>query len=419
MGVLFFISCDRQDKAPYFTVLSSEQTGITFVNTVENREDFNIFLYRNFYNGGGVGIGDVNNDGLPDIYLTANMSSNKLYLNKGDLAFEDITASAKVASENKWSTGVTMIDINNDGLLDIYVSNAGYIKGTDQKNELYINNGDLTFSEQASAYGLDNNGYSTHAAFFDYDNDGDLDVYILNNSFMPVNTLNYSNKRELKAEDWPVKDFLKGGGDKLMRNDNGVFTNVTDEAGILDDHLVAGVDRGEQCQHEALLAPQRRLDVHRRIEIQPVAAAQFLGTRLEILRPAAGFRLMRLATAYRLYGSLVDDFGRMLRGTPGREIDDSVTIPPHPCGQVRDRDGRGLGDRATAVGRLPLHGTLSGFYVRCHLTAPPLLHPATLCKNLTPVNLMGSWPLRPGDLSHHFQHDVDVIAVDVEVGDRA
>ncbi len=241
MGILFFISCDRQDKAPYFTVLSSEQTGITFVNTVENREDFNIFLYRNFYNGGGVGIGDVNNDGLPDIYLTANMSSNKLYLNKGDLTFEDITASAKVASENKWSTGVTMIDINNDGLLDIYVSNAGYIKGTDQKNELYINNGDLTFSEQASAYGLDNNGYSTHAAFFDYDNDGDLDVYILNNSFMPVNTLNYSNKRELKAEDWPVKDFLKGGGDKLMRNDNGVFTNVTDEAGIYSSLIGFGL----------------------------------------------------------------------------------------------------------------------------------------------------------------------------------
>jgi len=215
-----------------FTSLSAQYTGIDFKNEVENTDKFNIFSYRNFYNGGGVGIGDVNNDGLPDVYFTKNMGSNKLYLNKGNLQFEDITQQAGVSSASKWSTGVVMVDINADGLLDIYVCNAGYLQGEDQRNQLYINNGDLSFSEKAAEYGLNQNGYTTHAAFFDYDLDGDLDAYILNNSFMPVNTLNYSNKRELYAEDWPVRDFLKGGGDKLLRNDGGQYKDVTKEAGI-------------------------------------------------------------------------------------------------------------------------------------------------------------------------------------------
>ncbi|MCI4666631.1 MAG: VCBS repeat-containing protein [Bacteroidia bacterium] len=215
-----------------FSLVSSKQSGIAFKNEVKNTKKFNIFSYRNFYNGGGVGIGDLNNDGLSDIYFTKNMGSNKLYLNKGDLAFEDVTDKAGVASEDKWSTGVVMVDVNGDGWLDIYVCNAGYQKGKDQRNELYINNKDLTFTESAADYGLDQNGYTTHTAFFDYDLDGDLDAYILNNSFMPVNTLNYSNKRELYAEDWPVRDFLKGGGDKLLKNDNGKYVDVTKEAGI-------------------------------------------------------------------------------------------------------------------------------------------------------------------------------------------
>ncbi|MEM1319447.1 MAG: FG-GAP-like repeat-containing protein [Bacteroidota bacterium] len=233
---------EKTDEKGYpFQLLTAEQTGIQFTNSIENTKEFNIFRYRNFYNGGGVGIGDINNDGLPDVYFTANMGDNKLYLNKGNFQFEDITEKAGVASSGKWSTGVTMVDINADGLLDIYVCNAGFRDGVDQRNNFFINNGDLTFTDKAAEYGLDENGYTTHTAFMDYDLDGDLDVYILNNSFMPVNTLNYSNKRELPAEDWPVKDFLKGGGDKLYRNDDGKFVDVTQESGLYSSLIGFGL----------------------------------------------------------------------------------------------------------------------------------------------------------------------------------
>ena len=215
-----------------FQLLDPEQTGINFTNTIENKEDFNIFSYRNFYNGGGVSIGDINNDGLPDVYLTSNFGGNKLYLNKGNFNFEDISVSSKIEGTRAWSTGVVMVDINSDGFLDIYVCNAGSIKGDNQKNELFINNGDLTFTEKAQDYNLDENGSTTHAAFFDYDKDGDLDVYILNNSFIPVSSLNFSNKREVRAKDWNVPDLLKGGGDKLLRNDDGKFIDISEEAGI-------------------------------------------------------------------------------------------------------------------------------------------------------------------------------------------
>ena len=226
---------DGESKIPdnvRFSLLDKEITGIDFVNKIENRKDFNIFTYRNFYNGGGVAIGDINNDGLPDIYFTSNFGKNKLYLNKGDFKFEDISATAGIEGSKVWSTGVVMVDLNADGLLDIYVCNAGNIEGDDRKNELFINNGDLTFTEKAEDYNLADNGFTTHAAFFDYDNDGDLDSYILNNSFIPANILNYSNKRELRAEDWEVPEVLKGGGDKLLRNDNGKFVDVSEEAGI-------------------------------------------------------------------------------------------------------------------------------------------------------------------------------------------
>lgn len=229
------ISCNKPEERPdgLFQNLEASETGIDFVNKVEDREDINIFNYRNFYNGGGVSIGDINNDGLPDIYFTANMGENKLYLNKGNWKFEDITAKAGVAEPEKWSTGVVMADVNGDNLLDIYVCNAGYQKFLNkQGNSLYINNGDLTFTESAEKYGLDEAGYSTHAAFLDYDLDGDLDCYVLNNSFIPVNTLNYANDRNLRAKDWPVKDFLKGGGAKLFRNDGGKFADVSEGAGI-------------------------------------------------------------------------------------------------------------------------------------------------------------------------------------------
>lgn len=233
--IWFQFSCNKSEEQPdgLFQEMDAAETGIDFVNKVEDREDINIFNYRNFYNGGGVSVGDINNDGLPDIYFTANMGENKLYLNKGNWKFEDITAKAGVAEPDKWSTGVVMADVNGDNLLDIYVCNAGYQKFLNkQGNSLYINNGDLTFTESAKQYGLDEPGYTTHAAFLDYDLDGDLDAYVLNNSFIPVNTLNYANDRKLRAKDWPVKDFLKGGGAKLLRNDGGKFVDVSEEAGI-------------------------------------------------------------------------------------------------------------------------------------------------------------------------------------------
>ena len=226
-----FFSCKEKKQQTLFTL--EENTGINFVNKVENTEDFNIFTYRNFYNGGGVAIGDINNDSLPDVFMTSNMESNKLFLNKGEFKFQDISSKAAIGERGKWNTGVVMVDINNDGWLDIYVCNAGIDKWKNREgNRLFINNHDLTFTEKAKEYGLDEKGYTTHAAFFDYDLDGDLDCYILNNSFIPVNTLDYENKRELRAEDWPVEDFIKGGGDKLLRNDNGHFNDVSKEANI-------------------------------------------------------------------------------------------------------------------------------------------------------------------------------------------
>ncbi len=235
-------SCSNKEKTPLFELMKSEDTGISFNNKITNTEEFNIFNYRNFYNGGGVAIGDINNDGLPDIFFTSNMGANKLYLNKGNFKFEDISKKAGIEQADKWNTGVVMADINNDGFLDIYVCNAGYKKFTDnQKNALFINSGNNTFTESAAKYGLDEGGYTTHAAFFDYDLDGDLDCYILNNSFIPVNTLNYANNRDLRAEDWDVKDFLKGGGDKLMRNDNGHYTDVTKQEGIYSSLIGFGL----------------------------------------------------------------------------------------------------------------------------------------------------------------------------------
>ncbi len=236
-----FFSCQNKKKQqPLFTLV--DNSGIKFTNAIYNTKDFNIFSYRNYYNGGGVGIGDINNDGLADVFFTANMGSNKLYLNKGDWQFDDISVNAGIEDKEQWSTGVVMVDINADGWLDIYVCNAGYMNGVPPESKLYINNHDLTFTEEAEKYGLTNKGgYTTHAAFFDYDIDGDLDVFIINNSFIPVNTLNYANKRNLRAEDWPVADFLKGGGDHLLRNDNGKFTDVSKEAGIYGSLISFGL----------------------------------------------------------------------------------------------------------------------------------------------------------------------------------
>ena len=229
--IILLFSCNQPRKKTIFTLVDNSH--IDFENKLTETKAFNVFKYRNFYNGGGVATGDLNNDGLPDVFFTANQGSNKLYLNKGNLSFEDISAHAGFTDKKQWSTGVVMVDINSDGWLDIYVCNAGNMLEPElRRNQLFINNHDLTFTDSAKQYGLDNDGYSTQASFFDYDMDGDLDCFIVNNSPIPVNLLNYANMRDLPAAQWSVADFLKGGGDHLYRNDKGRFTEVTKDAGI-------------------------------------------------------------------------------------------------------------------------------------------------------------------------------------------
>ena len=220
---LLFIGCTPTEKS-LFEQMNPNKIGIDFSNDLTYTDDFNVYQYRNFYNGGGVAIGDVNNDGWVDVYLTANQKENKLFLNQGGFTFKDATAQAGVGGTRAWSTGVTMVDINADGFLDIYVCNSGDIKGDNKENELFINQGDGTFKEQAKAYNLADNGFSTHAAFFDYDKDGDLDVYLLNNSYQAIGSF------DLRRNERPKRDQL--GGDKLMENRNGVFVDVSEAAGI-------------------------------------------------------------------------------------------------------------------------------------------------------------------------------------------
>ena len=229
LSILLF-SCKQKTEQTLFELV--DNTGINFRNDVEDGKKENSFLFRNFYNGGGVAIGDINNDGLPDVFLTSNMGDNKMYLNKGDFKFDDITAKAGFKQDSMWSTGVTFVDINNDGWLDIYVCNSGHMSTGHRMNQLYINNHDLTFTEAAAKYGLDHKAYSTQVTFFDYDMDGDLDCFMIDNSPIPVNQLGYNNKRDLPEKEWKVGEFLKGGGNHLFRNDNGHFNEVTKEAGI-------------------------------------------------------------------------------------------------------------------------------------------------------------------------------------------
>ncbi len=219
----------EEEATNLFTSLPPSETNIEFTNQLEYDRTFNIYTYRNFYNGGGVALGDVNRDGLVDIYFTANMKPNQLYLNRGNFSFEDITEAAGVAGERAWATGVSVADVNGDGWLDIYVCNSGDIDGDNKQNELYMNNGDdregnITFTESAEEYGLADQGYSTHAAFFDYDRDGDLDMYLLNNSYQAIGSFN------LRKNERPKRDPV--GGDKLFRNDGERFTDVSEEAGI-------------------------------------------------------------------------------------------------------------------------------------------------------------------------------------------
>jgi hypothetical protein len=240
--LLLVSGCIEQTEVPsekLFDLLGSDVTGIDFVNTVETSEELNIIEYLYFYNGAGVAIGDINNDNLPDIYFTSNLGENKLYLNEGNFKFKDITEQAGVGGKTSWSNGVTMADVNADGLLDIYVSNVGDYKNLKGANELFINKGNLVFEEQAAEYGLNFTGFGTHAVFFDYDGDTDLDVYLLNHSVHSVGNYGKSNLRE---------EVSAKSGDKLMQSQvaqgNQRFLDVTEQAGIYSSKIGYGLGVG-------------------------------------------------------------------------------------------------------------------------------------------------------------------------------
>ena len=223
--ILVLISCKQQQKL--FTKLSQDETGIDFANIIQEGDaQFNILSYPYFYNGGGVAVGDINNDGLPDIVFTGNMVNNRLYLNKGAFKFDDITLPSHIADAKGWNTGVTMADVNGDGWLDIYVCRSGNSSSTFRKNLLYINNHNLTFTESAAKYGLADMGYSTQASFFDYDKDGDLDMMLINQS-QPQYSKGRNDNVGVRPQ--PADSLF---ANKLFRNDNGHFTDVSKQAGI-------------------------------------------------------------------------------------------------------------------------------------------------------------------------------------------
>jgi enediyne biosynthesis protein E4 len=250
-GVAVLIGCSGADgsaerlargKAPgadgrLFTKMPSSYTGVRFENRLEETRELNVFTYRNFYNGGGVAVGDLNGDDRPDLMLTSNLGGNRLYLNEGDFRFRDVTDEARVGGTGYWATGVTLADVNGDGLLDIYVCYAGNVAGERRANELYINNGAKskgvpTFTESATKYGLADDAYSTHAAFFDYDRDGRLDMFLVNNSFRPVSSFGLRNIRH-------VRNAL--GGHKLYHNTGARFVDVSEKAGIFGSEIGFGL----------------------------------------------------------------------------------------------------------------------------------------------------------------------------------
>ncbi|MCK4992465.1 MAG: VCBS repeat-containing protein, partial [Bacteroidales bacterium] len=236
--VFLAFSCNRAPKGEeaLYTLLPPDSAGIDFENRLTETEEFNIIEYLYFNNGAGVAAGDINNDGLTDLYFSSNQHENRLYLNKGGLMFEDITESSGVAGTGDWSTGVVMADVNGDGLLDIHVCNVGGYKGLEGTNQLFINQGDLTFREESESWGLRFQGFSTQAAFFDYDLDGDLDMYLLNHSVHTSRSYGMADLR--KEED-------ERAGDRLYRNDSTekgrIFNDVTTEAGIFRSQIGYGL----------------------------------------------------------------------------------------------------------------------------------------------------------------------------------
>jgi hypothetical protein len=238
--LLLALSCTKKKAETSFVSLPDSKTNISFSNTLTQTAEFNIIEYLYFYNGGGVAAGDINNDGLVDLYFSANQLSNRLYLNKGEFVFEDITEKSGVGGVGNWKTGVSMADVNGDGYLDIFVCGVGNYKNFNGRNQLYINNGDLTFTEETETYGLNFQGFSTHAAFFDYDNDGDVDMYLLNHSVHTARSYGHSG---LRFQSDPY------AGDKLYRNDlvpdgKHHFTEVTSAAGIYNSQVAYGLGVG-------------------------------------------------------------------------------------------------------------------------------------------------------------------------------
>ena len=237
---LFFYACgkqsDEKSENKIFTLMPVDVTHADFINHLDYdaqlKNKFNIYTFRNFYNGAGVALGDVNNDGLIDIFMASNMGTNVLYLNKGNFEFEDISHRAGIEGKG-WSTGVSLADVNGDGWTDIYVCKSGNEEGVKNRNELFINNGDLTFTEKAEEYGINEAGNSTDGVFFDYDKDGDLDMYLLKNFPKAIGSFN------LKENQRSVRDSL--GGHKLLRNDGNKFTDVSAEAGIYGSMIAFGL----------------------------------------------------------------------------------------------------------------------------------------------------------------------------------
>jgi hypothetical protein len=235
---------ERSGVASLFTLLPTAQTHVEFTNALEEGLNTNVLIYEYFYNGGGVSVGDVNGDGLQDLYFSGNMVENKLYLNKGKMQFEDVTNEAGVAGRpGPWKTGVTMVDVNGDGKKDIYISYSGKLRGEKRVKQLFINDGaDRTgiphFSEQAHKYGLDDSSYTTQSVFFDYDRDGDLDVLLLNHSIVRRTILDEATIKELLKEN----DHLSGL--KLLRNDKNFFREVTQDVGIKSTVLSHGLGAG-------------------------------------------------------------------------------------------------------------------------------------------------------------------------------